>query len=112
MTIVAVEGSAYYSQRVRLSGRDYQLTLSWRTRAEIWKLDIHTDEGAAVALGILVSPNWPLLRPYRQREACPPGDLIAVAMREPTKIPGFDELGEGRRVELTYYEPGELPFGA
>jgi hypothetical protein len=52
--------------------------------------------------------NWPLLRPYRSREHCPPGALIAVCLYDPQRPPGLNELGEGKRVELTYYEPGEL----
>jgi hypothetical protein len=108
LTIPGVDGSTYYSQRVRLSGRDYLLTLSYRTRIERWKLDVHTDEGDAVALGVPIDCNWPLLRSYRGRAHCPAGDLIAVTTQTSTLPPGLTELGENKRVELTYYEPGEL----
>ncbi len=92
-----------YTQRVRLEGSDYKLLFRWHTREARWRIDMFDAEDDALIRGLAVEANRPLLRYYQFDDRVPPGELIAVATTTDTSPPGLEELGVGKRVELTYY---------
>jgi hypothetical protein len=103
VSIPTSEGAAYYSQRVRLDGRDYNLRFAWNEREGRWYLSIFTDEDVPLILGIKIVTNWPLLRYYRSDPRVPPGEIMAMDLTPDGAPPGFDELAIGKRVELVYF---------
>lgn len=100
------------TMRTRLDGRDFLLRLVWNGRESRWYLTVSGSSGDVLVAGVKVVANWPLLsttegQPYRRWDPdLPPGDLMAVDLTQDGTPPGIDELGEGKRVELTYFEAG------
>lgn len=105
MTAILVPTFNYpnYTTRIRLDERDYLFRYRWQTRTSRWKLDISTDEEELLISGLCLIVNWPLLRYYHADDRVPSGELICVATSPGTDPPGLEELGEGKRCELTYY---------
>ena len=97
----------FYTQRVRLDGREYSLRFRWNTCAERWRMDLLTDENEPIVLGMKIVTDWPLLRYYKFDPRCPPGEFFAQTLTQDTSPPGFSDLGIGQRVELTYYAATE-----
>jgi hypothetical protein len=91
------------TQVVRLDGRDYTLRLVWNQRAERWSLDLLDDDEEPIIQGVALMVAVPLLRWKRFDPRTPPGELIAVDVTNDGSPPGLDELGPGKRVELTYF---------
>lgn len=98
--------------RTRLDGRDFLLRLVWNGRESRWYMTVSDSGGTVLVSGVKVLANWPLLsttddQPYRRwNPDLPPGDLIAVDLTTDGTPPGIDELGEGKRVEMTYFPAG------
>lgn len=100
---------AYSRQKTRLDGRDYVLTFSYNEREDRWYLSLYDDEDKPILLGLKLVSNFPLLRHYHWDERVPPGELMAVDLATNlSPPPGFAELGEGRRIELTYYDQAKV----
>jgi hypothetical protein len=97
-------GVPYYRQKTKLDGRDFILGFSYNQRIERWYLSIYDEEGAPLLVGLKLMANWPLLRHYRADMRLPPGEFMAVDLTGSNAPPTLDELGEGKRVELTYFE--------
>jgi hypothetical protein len=97
-------GVPYYVQKTRLDGRDYILRFSYNERIQRWYVGICDEEGTPLLLGLKLVANWPLLRHYRHDPRLPPGELMAVDLTNDGSPPTLNELGEGKRVELTYFE--------
>ena len=97
-------GVPYFTQKTRLDGRDFLLRFAYNERAERFSLSIFDESEQPVLLGLLLVANWPLLRHYRADARLPPGELMAVDLTGDGSPPTLDELGEGKRVELTYFE--------
>jgi hypothetical protein len=95
--------AAYSTQKTRLDGRDYVLRLSYNEREERFYLSILDEEETPLVEGLKLIPNWPLLRHYRYDPRLPPGELMATDLTGNLTPPTIDELGEGRRVELSYF---------
>lgn len=99
--------------KTRLDGRDYVLRLLWNGREGRWYLTVSDVSGAVLVSSVKVVCNTDLLgasaeRPYRRwSEDLPPGELWAIDQTADGSPPGIDELGEGKRVELTYFPEGE-----
>jgi hypothetical protein len=104
LLIPIATGAAYSTQKTRLEGRDYVLRLSYNEREERFYLSILDEEEEPLVEGIKVIANWPLLRHYRYDPRLPPGELMATDLTGANTPPTIDELGEGRRVEITYFE--------
>lgn len=97
---------AHYSQRVTLSGRDYTLVFRYNQRTERYLLTLQDAEENTIVAGITIVSNWPLLRWYRYKPELPAGELIAQDLSGDGSPPKYGELGEGKRVELTYFPDG------
>lgn len=97
-------GVPYYAQKTRLDGRDYLLRFSYNERIQRWYLGLYDESNTPLLLGLKLVANWPLLRHYRHDPRLPPGELMAIDLTSDGSPPTLDELGEGRRVELTYFE--------
>ena len=95
---------AYSQQKTRLDGRDYILRFAYNERTERWYLSILDDQEEPLVMGIKLVANWPLLRSYQWDERVPPGELMVMSLTTDETPPTFEDLGEGRRCELTYFE--------
>lgn len=100
------DGSANYTMRTRLDGRDFNLHFKWNAREERWYFDILTDAEVPIAMGIKIIANRPLTRFYQWDRRLPPGDLIAWDLTNNGSPPGFYDLAKGKRVELSYHPVG------
>jgi len=111
MAILTIPTSTEPFQRmtVRLDGRDYVLELRYNQREERWYLSIADDEGAPILSGLKLQANWPLLWRHRYNTQVPPGEILAaVTTATDRSPPTLNDLGEGKRCELTYYEAATL----
>jgi hypothetical protein len=91
-----------------LDGRDYLFTFLWNQREARWYFNLLDEENVLIAASVKVICDIALLRFYEFDPRTPPGVLIAMDLTDDNSPPGFDELGIGRRVELTYYPATEL----
>jgi hypothetical protein len=103
LIVPTVQRRAFYSIRVRLDGRDYTAHFAWNQREERWYLSLHDAEDVPIFSGKKIVGNWPMLRYKKWDERCPEGELMPQDLTGDGSPPGFDELGEKLRVELTYY---------
>ncbi len=94
----------FQTSKVRLEGRDFVLELRWNQRESRWYLSIFDEASIPLLMGVKLVANWELLYAYRSEPGLPPGRLAAVDLTNDGSPPGFDELGVGKRVELTYVE--------
>jgi len=101
-------GAAYYSEKTRLDGRDYILRFAWNQREERWYFSLFDEEEQPIIQSVKVICNWPFLRYYRSDPRVPPGELMATDLTGNNTPPGFEELGEGRRVEFVYVPSEDL----
>lgn len=101
--IPVIPDRAYTSQRINLDGRTYTLKLSWNQGQGSWYLSLYDSEETPLAQSVRLVSNWPLLRYYQSDPRVPPGELVAQDLTGDGSAPGFDELGIGKRVELTYF---------
>jgi hypothetical protein len=109
LLVPTTPGAPYHSQKTRLDGRDYVLRFAFNERENRWHLSILDDEERPILLGLKLVANWPLLRHYRWDPRVPPGELMVLDLTGDRTPPGLDELGEGLRCELTYFEAAEIP---
>lgn len=93
----------YSSSKVRLEGRDFVLQVAWNQRQGRWSLSILDEESTPLAMGLKVVTNWPLTAKRKWDPRMPPGKFRAMTQGADLSPPGFDELGIGRRCELTYF---------
>lgn len=106
--LIQTASDPYYSQRVRLDGRDYIFRFAWNQREARWRLSLFTDRDQPLVRGLKLLANWPLLRFYRYDARLPSGELYAVDWTGDGSPPGLEELGEGRRCQLLYLTQDEL----
>jgi hypothetical protein len=100
--------AAYQEQKVRLEGRDFVFHFSLNEREDRYYLAIHDEENEPIATSIKMIANWPLLRSLRFRPELPPGELIAMDLTGDDSPPGVGELGQDKRVTLTYFTSDEV----
>jgi hypothetical protein len=103
LTIPTAPGVPFYTQRTRLDGREYLLRFSWNEREERWYLAIADEAEVVLVLGIKLVANWPLTRFYKFDPRLPPGELMVSDLTGTGTPPGLDDLGVGKRCELTYF---------
>jgi hypothetical protein len=96
--------ASYWTQKTRLDGRDYVLRFSYNEREDRYTLDLHDEQDEPLVQAIRLLTGWPLLRYHHWDERVPPGELMAISLQGDQTPARFGELGEGRRVELTYFE--------
>jgi hypothetical protein len=89
-------------------GIKYTITLSYNQREERWYLSIADDEGVPILSGLKLQANWPLLWRHRYNTRVPPGEIIAINTTSDRSPPTLNDLGEGKRCELTYIEAATL----
>lgn len=93
-----------YELTTALDGATYTLRLRWSEREGSWYLDVSSETGDAIALGIKVTLYQELGR-RRTASAMPPGALIAVDTSRQDVEPGVSDLGD--RVQLIYVPESE-----
>jgi hypothetical protein len=99
-------GTARWTQRTSIAGRDYELTFDWNERAGRWSLSIADQDGDPLATGVVLVTSYPLLRGVIDPRR-PPGDLAVVDTTGANDLePGFTDLGA--RFVLAYFDPGEI----
>lgn len=108
LSIVTLQNTANYRQRVELDGVTFLLDLRWNARLEAWQLSLFTAEEVALVQGVTVVTNRPLLRRFRARAGMPAGDFFAFDQTETVAAAGYDQLGPDRAVDLLYVEAADL----
>jgi hypothetical protein len=103
LVIPVIAGRAYTRQRMNLDGRVYSLELAWNQYESSWHLSLFDAEDEPLVLGLRIVANWPLLRYYKADPRLPPGEMFAQDLTGDGSPPAFDDFGQGKRVELTYY---------
>jgi len=98
-------GQSNWVQRTAIEGRDYILSFDWIQRDGAWYLSIADQDGAAIASGIKLVSQWPLLRGVTDSR-CPKGELLLLDSTGASEDAGFSDLGV--RFELVYFTAGEL----
>lgn len=101
-------GLPFYTQKTRLDGVDYILEFRYNQREDRWYLSISDSEEIPILTGLKLVCNWPLLHSYQYDPRVPPGELMAIDLSGDDTPPGLNELGDGLRVQLTYFEAGTL----
>ncbi len=108
LTIPTTPGVPFYTQRTRLDGVDYILGFRYSQREDRWYLDISDSEEVPILSGLKIVANWPLLQAYRYDPRVPAGEIIATSLTTDDSPPGLNEMGDGLRVQLTYFEAGTI----
>lgn len=108
-TIPTESDEPFFTQETTLDGVRYLLDFRYSQRERVFYLAIALASAPdeILAGGIKIVCNFPLLK-YRADVRLPPGLLAAVAETTNDAPPDLGELGEGRRVVLTYVPVGEL----
>lgn len=75
--IIPFPDAAAWTMRVRLDGIACRLSGRWNSRAELWSLDIATEDGTPIVQAIHIVPDYPLLMIHADKRL-PPGELIAL----------------------------------
>ncbi|HYQ47152.1 MAG TPA: hypothetical protein VER11_34515 [Polyangiaceae bacterium] len=108
LLVPTTPGVPFYTQKTRLDGVDYVLSFRHSQREDRWYLSIADAEEVPILTGLKLVTNWPLLQAYRFDPRVPPGELMASTLTTDDSPPGLNELGEGLRVQLIYFEAGTL----
>lgn len=101
-------GVPFYTQKTRLDGVDYVLGFRYNQREDRWYLSLADSEEIPILSGLKLVTNWPLLQAYHYDPRVPPGELFAMDLSGDDTPPGLNELGEGLRTQLIYFEAGTL----
>lgn len=96
----------HYDLQISLDGVNYTLEFRWNTRESKWYMDVRTEEGDPIYVGLALVVDHPLGKRCRDTRF-PSGVLVAVDTSSARQDPGIADLGD--RVKLLYYEASELP---
>lgn len=96
-----------FSVRYPLEGKEYSFRFDYVERWSSFVFDVVDDAGEPIVAGIRLVSNRPLLEAFRHDPRLPPGRLIATAQGTDVSPAKLNELGIGRRVELTYITSDE-----
>lgn len=89
-------------QTVTLGGERFQLRFVWKERMSCWYMDVRTQTGGPLALGLRVSPLWsPLLG--LKPEGGPTGHFYVRGHD------GYAREDLGDTLLIRYYEESEIP---
>lgn len=97
----------FFTMTLALEGRPYVFDFRFNQREAAWYFSIELEDGTPLASGIKVVCGIDLLK-YRRDVRLPQGLLTAIASGDDTSPPGLLELGEDKRVSLTYFPSNEL----
>lgn len=106
--LIPTQEDPFYEQITDLDGTDYLLRFRYVQRSERWTLSIYLPDETPVALGMVIVCNHDLLKRFVIRPGLPRGALIALPKGQDTSPPTLLELGEGKRVELTYVPEADV----
>lgn len=104
--IFVPQDKPFSSVRVTLDGADYVVRLEWNMRLG-WLLALADQDGDPIFAPKRLLPDWNLLR-FVTDDRRPRGRLWAWDTSGTGEPPGYDELGESRRVRLTYTPEADL----
>ena len=76
---------------IALAGVSYQLVVKWNAQAQVWVLDMLTEAGIPVIMGIPLVTGANLLEQYDYLDLG--GQLIAQSDQDLQAPPSFDNLG-------------------
>lgn len=107
-TIPNLTDEPFHTLRCTLDEQDYTLEFLYSTRAESYSLNLFDAEDNPLVMGLKVYVGVDLLAPYRRETRLPPGMLMATSLGADNSAPKLGELGQGRRVELTYFSADEI----
>ena len=94
-------------QRTKLEGREFLFQFTNKQREQVSYLTIRATDNTAIRAGIKIVTNRPLLRQFKYDPRLPPGELYAFSFTSDAP-PDYGELGENRRVRLTYITSDEV----
>lgn len=97
----------FYRMSTTLDGTDYLFEFRYSQRESCWYFSTYLTDGTLLVAGVKVVCNRSLLSRFAS-VALPKGKLVAFASGADASPPGLDELGIGKRVELTYVTVAEL----
>jgi len=86
---------------VQLDGIRYGLHAYYSFRQASWLLDMTTDSGEPLLLGLKLVPEYPLIG-HLVNERLPPGELRVRDVTNAGGAPGRDDFGRGRAFVLLY----------
>lgn len=98
-------GQSNWRQRTVIEGRDYVLRFDWNQRNGSFYLSIADQDGSAIATGIKLVTDWPLLFGVVDARR-PPGELMIIDEKGEGLDPSFSELGT--RFSLVYFTAAEM----
>jgi hypothetical protein len=101
----------FYTLTVTLDGSDYLFDFRYNQRADAWYFDFGLTDGTILLRGIKVVCNRSLLGRFADARL-PPGTLIAFSSTTSNAQPGLLEIGEGKRVQLQYWDAAEVAANA
>lgn len=96
----------FYSFTSTLDGIDYAFEFRFNQRENCWYFSIGLSDGTELANGIKVLCNRNLIRKFVD-DRMPPGLLMALSGTPDTTPPGLNDLGDGLRVTMYYYDKAE-----
>ena len=88
---------------ISLDRRRYRLGVYYSFRQEGWYMDILTDTGTDILIGITLVPEWPLIGRFADARL-PAGEFKVIDTLEEDGSPGRDDFGASRRFQLVYIE--------
>lgn len=95
-----------YTQVTELDGRAYQLRFLWIGERERWTVDISTEAGTPIRMGLLLTPGVDLLRTVTSPNA-PPG-ILSVRSTDGEQASTVTDLHPKERVRLVYFTAAEV----
>lgn len=107
VALIPFPAGPYWSQTVTLDGVDYLITCAYNFRKDRYYLSISDAAGNKLASGKALVCNWPLFSSCRI-EGLFPGVLAAVPQSANDSDPKLGEIGDGKRVELVYYDAASI----
>lgn len=110
LAIPVVPSRRSSSRRVKLSGREYRLDLTWSDFEGRFYLALFSAAGVVLVPGVPVVSGQPLLDGRHSVSGVPEGELVALDVRRESADPGLEDLGE--IIRLTYWPPASSTSGS
>lgn len=103
---------ASYTQRTRVDGKEYEMTLDYNQRRECYTLSlVHINSGEVIIRSQMLRCLNPLLRKRRYLEQCPRGNLMVWPNSNDTTPPKYGQLATDERCTLMYWTEEESEAG-
>lgn len=99
----------YYQANLGEADGVFTLHIAWNSRAMCWYLDIFDEENLeCLQAGIRLTPNYGLLRSYKNNTKLPPGELFVFDNLGLGYGLDYDNIGIDKRFELIYLTAEEV----